>query len=346
MIHKYLFSDGVTSMASIKRKIYGGLLHGVFGVVLMQFGIPIEGGNGLLLDLRAIPIMIASYYGGWISAFIATTISIIFRLTMYQISPSSISNVFVLTLSTIAFSMICNSSIKREKKWIFMVLSFVVFIGFGHYIVISDFHLATIIFVQYALSVAGATFGTYILKSYLWQSKENVKQLKKFAQKDYLTGLNNVRTFNSELDNALSKATKNNEDLSFIMIDIDHFKMINVTYGHPVGDKVLKQLGDILVKSCRSVDIISRNGGEEFSIIMPNYNSASARRVAERIRQVVEQNVLFVNEVDLKITVSIGYVTINPKDFVTVKDIINKADEALYNSKRTGRNRISSFSEI
>ncbi|WP_051348726.1 GGDEF domain-containing protein [Peribacillus kribbensis] len=344
IIHKYLFSDRFTKISSTKQKIMGGLLHGLFGVILMQFGIPVEGSNGVLIDLRTIPIMIASYFGGWISAFITTTIIIICRLTFYPISEGSIINVFVLTLSAIAFSLINYSSIKRNQKWILMAALFIVIIGIGIHILIPDFKLATIVYVQYALSIVFATFGTYMLKSYLWQSQDNLKQLKEYAQKDYLTGLNNVRSFNTKINSALSKAINFNEKLSFIMIDIDHFKKINDTYGHLVGDIVLKQLGDILVKSSRSIDIISRNGGEEFSIIMPDCDSISARRVAERIRQVVEQHVFVLNGgAELKITVSIGYCTAKPKDSITVQELIHQADEALYNSKRTGRNRISSL---
>lgn len=343
MIHKYLFSDKLSSISSIKRKITGGLLHGLFGVVLMQFGIPIDGGNGLLIDLRTIPIMISAYFGGWISAFISAAILIICRLMLYPISISSIVNIFVLTLSAAVFSLICYANIKRQQKWIFMVVSFVVIIGISMHILIPDFRLAIIIFVQYALSIAGATFGAYLLKSYLWQSQDNLNQLKEFAQTDDLTGLNNVRSFNREINRALLKASNHNEQLSFIMIDIDHFKRINDTYGHQMGDLVLKQLGDILVRSCRSIDVVSRNGGEEFSIIMPNCDSFSAKMVAERIRQVVEQNVFVLDGgVVLTLTVSIGYSTANPNDPLSVEELIYQADKALYYSKRTGRNRISS----
>jgi diguanylate cyclase len=344
MIHKYLFSDRVASFSSTKRKINGGLLHGLFGVILMEFGIPLDGSNGLLIDLRTIPIMIASYFGGWISAFSATAIIIICRLTLYPISQSSIINVFVLTLSATAYSLICYFKIKKEQKWILMVVSFIVIIGVSMHILIPDFKLAMVIYVQYALSIACATFGTYTLKSYLWESEDNLKQLKEFAQHDYLTGLNNVRSFNTKINCALLKAINNNEKLSFITLDIDHFKQINDTYGHPVGDMILKQLGDILVKSSRSIDIISRNGGEEFSIIMPDCDSIFATKVAERIRKTVEQNVFVLNGgAKLKITISIGYTTVNPKDTITVQKLIHQADEALYNSKKTGRNRISSL---
>jgi diguanylate cyclase len=308
----------------------------------MQFGIPLN--DGLLIDLRTIPMMIAAYIGGWVSTFLASLIIIICRLTLYPISYSSLINIVVLTLSATAFSLISRSSMKVEKKWSLMAVSFIIIIGSVIHSIIPDFTNAFIIFIQYAFAIVCGTYGTYVLKSYLWRIDNNYEKLAEFAQKDFLTRLNNARAFNDAVNFAYSKAINHQDELSLIITDIDYFKQVNDTYGHPAGDEVLKQMGQILVQSCRSVDIVSRIGGEEFSIIMPACDSTSAKAIAERIRQSVEQSMFVINEdVELKVTVSIGYATINQKNMISVEELIHQADEGLYIAKRTGRNRISRY---
>ncbi|WP_269082482.1 GGDEF domain-containing protein [Aneurinibacillus tyrosinisolvens] len=328
-------------MSLTRRRVLTGVLQGGFGVLIMQFGIHIEG--GVLIDLRTIPMMIAAYLGGWASAVVATVIIIFCRLALYPISYSALINVVVLTLSAITFSLISHSNMKIERKWSFMAVSFITILGITIPFVIPDFRKAFIIFTQYAFAVICGTYGTYLLKSYLWRNDQDYARLKKFAQKDYLTGLDNIRSFNHAIDSAFLKAKEHQEELSLLYIDIDHFKQVNDTYGHPAGDKVLQKVGHILIQSCRSVDIVSRNGGEEFSIIMPACDSASARTIAERIRQSIEESVFVINkDVELKVTVSIGYTTLNQKNMVSIGQLIHQADEGLYRAKRTGRNRISS----
>jgi diguanylate cyclase len=340
LIHQYCHSDRMSIKSSVQRRFRGGILYGLFGVLIMQFGIPINGGT--LIDLRTIPMMIAAYTGGWVSTFVATTIIIICRLVLYPISNSSFINIIILTLTAIAFSMITQSNLKTEKKWFLMALSFIVIIGSSIHFVIPEFKKGIIIFFQYSFAIGCATFVTYLLKSYLWHSDDNYEKLKKYSQKDYLTGLNNTRTFHKAINSFFSKAKDHEEELSLLTIDIDHFKQINDTYGHPAGDKVIIQIGHILLQLCRSQDIVSRNGGEEFSIIMPDCDSTSARIVAERIRKAVEQSLFVVNEnVELKVTVSIGYATSNQKDTLSVGQLIEEADKGLYMAKRSGRNRIS-----
>ncbi|MFC3882274.1 diguanylate cyclase [Bacillus songklensis] len=345
LIHQYLYRTKVSSMSPTKRRNLVGVLQGGFGVLLMQFGIPLEG--GVLIDLRSIPMMIAAYLGGWVSTLVATSIIIICGLALYPISHSALVNIVVLTVSAIAFSFISHSSMKIEKKWIFMAVSFVAILGITIDFVIPDFRKALIVFAQYALAVVCATYGTYLFKSYLWRSDDDYARLKEGAEKDSLTGLNNVRLFNHAIDSAFLKVKEHQEELSLLYIDIDHFKQVNDMYGHPAGDKVLQQIGHILMQSCRSVDVVSRNGGEEFSVIMPACDSASARTIAERIRKNVEQSVFLINEdVELKVTVSIGSATVNQKNMISVRQLIHQADEGLYMAKRTGRNWIFHYPHL
>lgn len=156
--------------------------------------------------------------------------------------------------------------------------------------------------------------------------------LQKLSSTDALTQLNN----RMELDKRLEKLfmTKN-QSLYLIMIDIDFFKKVNDTYGHLVGDSVLKQVAKILKKSLKEKDTIGRWGGEEFLIVFTAKNETDALAVAQRIRKHVEADVF---EEDLKITISLGLSSI--KNRASVKEWVQKCDEALYKAKNSGRNRV------
>lgn len=132
-------------------------------------------------------------------------------------------------------------------------------------------------------------------------------------------------------------------DISFLFFDIDHFKKINDTYGHNVGDEVLKQVADTLKKNLRLGDIVARWGGEEFVAILLGAHENEAKKKADEIRQKVEV-MTFENPKDLKITISIGVAEFEQGR--SFEDLVKHADEALYASKQNGRNRVTTYSEI
>ncbi len=168
---------------------------------------------------------------------------------------------------------------------------------------------------------------------------------KELAIKDGLTGLYMRRYFIEKLDEEIRRAKQLNTTFSFLMIDIDHFKECNDTFGHLFGDKVLRLLGEFLKENLRDVDIIGRYGGEEFAVILPNTNYNGATFVAERLRSNFEKLVIKVNENEgRKITLSIG--GIEYKDSMKLMEIINCADKALYHSKETGRNKVTFWEDI
>ncbi len=149
-----------------------------------------------------------------------------------------------------------------------------------------------------------------------------------------------MREFDRLLNEYSAAAAEKNEDLSLLMIDIDFFKKVNDTYGHSSGDMVLKQFSDILVCSCRSIDIISRKGGEEFAIILSGCNYENAIETAERIRKNVEEYIFVVEKnKKISITVSIG-VSSYPGRTNDLNDLLHEADNALYFAKHNGRNRV------
>lgn len=166
------------------------------------------------------------------------------------------------------------------------------------------------------------------------------EKLQKMAITDELTGLNNRRSYKKALSQNLSLFKRTSKPFSLLMIDIDHFKDINDTYGHLVGDQILIALADLLKNESRDCDISARYGGEEFVLILPNTEIDDSMLIAERIRKSVETATWSVPSV----TISIGVATSNQED--TKRTIQTKADEALYISKNSGRNQITHASQL
>jgi diguanylate cyclase (GGDEF)-like protein len=165
------------------------------------------------------------------------------------------------------------------------------------------------------------------------------------SQLDGLTGLYNHRMFQDRLVQEIHRRGRTQKSLSLIMLDIDHFKQFNDTYGHQSGDMVLKQLAHIIMTQCRcaSIDSCCRYGGEEFALIMPELELHKAVNVAERLRKAVEKAAFRINadNVECKVTISIGVASVMDEEDISPEGLVKDADEALYLSKRTGRNRVS-----
>jgi diguanylate cyclase (GGDEF)-like protein len=160
--------------------------------------------------------------------------------------------------------------------------------------------------------------------------------------KDELTKIFNRRYFNDRVAREFNRAERYTHKMSFIMIDIDHFKNFNDTYGHHVGDEVLKWVAGTLTRGLRDCDILARYGGEEFIIILPETDKPGAVFVAEKLRKsVAELSVAFGKtlDLDISITISLG-VASYPGDGKTANEMIEKADQHLYVSKSNGRNQV------
>lgn len=166
--------------------------------------------------------------------------------------------------------------------------------------------------------------------------------LKNQAIRDPLTSLYNRRYFEEEVFNRILCAKTAREDYSVLMIDADHFKRVNDTYGHKVGDKVLIELAATAEKALRENDIVARYGGEEFVIYLEKVNADKAKIVAERLRESMASIVVYSDEgEEVRFTVSIGVSSSEVSD--NVETLIKTADEALYRAKQTGRNRVEIF---
>jgi len=165
------------------------------------------------------------------------------------------------------------------------------------------------------------------------------------ATKDSLTGLNNRRVFKERLDEEIVRSFRYNRSFSIMMLDLDKFKKVNDTYGHPAGDRVLQQSARIILQRIRNCDFAARYGGEEFVVILPETSEENSVTIGERIKDTIAQHTFNLPDgKDIRITISIGIASF-PANAMTAEKLIERADQALYNVKQTGRNRVCVFGQ-
>ena len=156
---------------------------------------------------------------------------------------------------------------------------------------------------------------------------------------DHLTGIGNRRAFFDAAETELQRWRRSRRPLSLVLIDADHFKKINDTHGHPVGDAVLRHIARLMGATFRQVDVVARIGGEEFAVLLPSADLASAQRVAERLRAALEAQPTLTDVGPVRCTVSIGVATMDEAT-PSVEALLKRADEVLYAAKHSGRNRV------
>jgi len=179
----------------------------------------------------------------------------------------------------------------------------------------------------------------------LEEKKELEEHLKHQASTDSLTGLMNRRSFFNTCSKEMEHAIRYNTGLSYLTIDIDKFKAINDTHGHPFGDEVIRSLAQQMIKNSRTTDYIGRIGGEEFAILMPATGTYSAFQMADRLRvNIAKHKIIFENKV-VQVTVSIGLSHISKEDN-DIQTILKRSDKALYKAKESGRNRVVCYDEV
>lgn len=162
--------------------------------------------------------------------------------------------------------------------------------------------------------------------------------MERAAHTDVLTGLHNRRYFNEALAQFMREFGRIGRPIGLLVLDLDHFKSINDTYGHDIGDEVLRAVSRCIADYCRHHDIVARLGGEEFAVVVPNMNETDLRGFADRLRQAVERLSLDVGNVRLRITMSVGIAVARREE--EPASLCKRADVNLYAAKEAGRNRI------
>lgn len=165
------------------------------------------------------------------------------------------------------------------------------------------------------------------------QLERRIKTLERISSTDALTGLKNRGAFNDDLKRAVARNMRNKTPFTLALLDVDHFKKINDTYGHPFGDCMLKKLAKILMNECRIDDFIARTGGEEFGIILHGTSLLGAKVSIERMLITIQDKLVYNN---VRATVSIGI-----GEYTEAGAIYHRVDKALYVSKQNGRNRVT-----
>lgn len=167
------------------------------------------------------------------------------------------------------------------------------------------------------------------------------EKVRDLSMRDGLTGLFNRRVLEEMLE--LEGRKRQVEPLSLLIIDLDHFKQINDTHGHPAGDLVLQTVARVLRESTRGSDLVARSGGEEFSAMLPSVSLDVALEVGERIRTNLERTMVTYNGRSIKVTASVGIAHRSARSLCSIKELEIRADKALYEAKRSGRNRVCAY---
>lgn len=203
-----------------------------------------------------------------------------------------------------------------------------------------------VFYILVALSLG--TLASYMIEFYRrdnFESHENLKnakkKLKELVNRDALTHLYNRRYFDEISQELVHLVKREKSQLSIVMIDIDKFKEINDTYGHKIGDEVLKRLSSILTKHTRDSDVVVRYGGEEFVLLLPFTHKIGAFKIAEELRKTIQETEIFIDENKLiKFTISAGVDYFDTEDDENIYESLHRADEALYSAKNNGRNKV------
>ncbi|HJV45432.1 MAG TPA: GGDEF domain-containing protein [Bacillota bacterium] len=321
---------------SPRMKVGLGLLAGLLGSILMLFGISLE--EGIHLDLRHIALMLSVTYGGWLSLYLASGVLIVSRILFFPIFSASWIGVGLILILSLFYFPIYRSRLSSVQKWILMNGCGFLANMLPLYFYIKGTYLWEIAF-NFGLAVTLGGILVYYAADYITQSNLNFQEMKEQLKQDFLTGVSNSRHFHSMFQQDLNKAIQKKEPLSFIMMDIDHFKHVNDTYGHPAGDAILQQLGTLLAQSSQPNYLISRMGGEEFSALLRGTPYDQALTIADHWRaEIAEHSFLLPTGESIQITISMGVSSYPP--IKQAHQLIRQADEALYQAKRQGRNQV------
>ncbi len=224
--------------------------------------------------------------------------------------------------------------------------------GFGYVPRVDTLTVSRLLFGSAVLTATALTFGMFFIYPLIrTQVREEGKlramteslsmrsqTLEHAALTDSLTGMQNRRYFDDALGEYLQEFRRINKPVGLVILDLDHFKAVNDTHGHDVGDEVLKAVANCLRDFTRHHDVAARLGGEEFAVVAPNMDLESLSKLAERIRIAIAQLSVSSGNVTLRVTTSVGLAVWDRKE--SAEDFFRRADRMLYQAKRMGRNRV------
>ena len=335
--NQILINQEIEPSSPFKLRFFFSSMAGLLGIILMVNSVQVM--PGVILDFRNIAIILSSTYCGLAAAIITGLIIGAFRLIYAGISFASVVSAATVIVIAVGCGIIAKLVIYKLKKWVTMCLYTLIVASIIFSVLIADHLMLLKTLVAFWIGTSLVSALVYLYLSYLDVSKFTYRKYQVDSSTDHRTGLNNVRQFDNELNKIIS-GLRDDSVIAMFFIDIDFFKKVNDRYGHKNGDKVLEDLGKVLLSTCSHSDIVSRNGGEEFSVLLADCPREKILEVAERIRKAVQQHKFILFEgLAINITISIG-VAIYPDTVKDINLIVENADSALYEAKRKGRNRV------
>ncbi|MNK55263.1 putative diguanylate cyclase YcdT [compost metagenome] len=342
LLTSFLFFGNMARSRFLKGRVglnlnhfISGVVLGLFGLLLMNYTFPI---NSLVVaDFRQLAIIVSVYLGGAVSGFWTMLIIAIYRLIfLHGLSSASVFGALNALVTFLAAVWLLPQRKFILRKWV-LVLALSLAVSLGTFYLILHENVSVVL-VPYSMLFTLAGMFTYYMLRYLKRSDDLLHMMKEAAHRDFLTGLHNPRAFKAFFESKVEASYSEPAVFSLLVVDIDHFKRVNDTYGHAAGDVVLSQLANVLRDTFHPGDHIARKGGEEFVIIVDDCGVDKVWQVAERLRRNVENQLFVLPEGEsIHVTISIGasvYPEIGPEQ------LFEKADQALYAAKEAGRNQV------
>ena len=327
----------ISPNSSIRIRLAVGLIASVIGALLVLNSISYDGAK---IDLRLVALVTAYYYGGWISGALTTVAVIGAR---FLVTPPGVYQGLILA-TLICLALLVTASIyRRFAAQTFKDYLVLLSIGIGYSL--PALYLLTDTFIRFLeMSFVYIIFnllGGYVTFRFLQELRKHfqfVQDQQELALTDSLTNLANRR----KLDETLADYDKHGYAFSVLIVDIDFFKSVNDEYGHDGGDVVLRQLSHLLATFCPETGLVTRYGGEEFVVVLPDISHREAERLGERIRTAcADQHFIFKPYPAFHVTLSMGVASSDQAK--TAFEVVQKADQALYQAKQTGRNKVVGY---
>lgn len=329
----------VDSKRSI-RILYGISLS-VLSWLLMQ--LTIEPVPGVLVDLRHIPVIVAAYFAGPLPTMIVTIVIILYRFSV-NLNSSAYAAALFITLIAVGTSLLVKwLPIYSKRTFTIVTVYATVLHGIVLTYVLADSgFIIDILSVVLPASFISSWIALVIIRD-IRLTKQSMRTWQQTAQRDFLTGLHNFRAFTDHFDDLKQQMILQRHEVALITIDIDHFKHVNDTFGHEAGDEVLRQFASRLRDGVTDAGFISRNGGEEFSVLVEQLTEPKVLALAEQLRERIATTPFqLTNGAQLPLTASFG-VAHFPKSTPEIQQLVTDADIALYHSKQNGRNQVTLF---
>jgi len=348
-----LQNTGMLALAAIAYGVFvariggtaGDLLLGVlFGCgAVLSMTAPVELMPGIFVDSRATMVILSSFFGGPLAALLSAAITIAYRIYMggQGVLAGSLALFIAMAIGLAGHYLFHADAYKVRKRHIFLLAAVSPLTMLSLLVLPSELALqilATSALPVVAVRIIGVVFLGLVMVGEQNRSRAEAR-IRRMAYVDELSGLANRRAFSGYLNREWKRWERYGEAFSVVVLDIDRFKVINDTFGHPTGDQVIRRLGELMIEESRGADVVARMGGEEFGMLLPYTPSASAYIVAERIRARVEREEIVVDGERIHFTVSLG-VSADVENYANISKCLSGADRALYEAKRLGRNGV------